>query len=227
MSRHMAKTRVNRALRHKIPSAADRSFTIGDKVLVWREKQVNHRIGEWLGPYEVDSFEPDKKLVFVRETQIGNARPFNITQVKLYHPPDELANTFLSDIHKGLQRFSSEDKDEELHPYITEVINNYDPRASCKEMSEAKRKEIRGLLERGTFKVILKEDVPADANVLPGRLILAIKSTEDGQIKFKARYVIGGHRDKMKNLMVHSAITLQPSSIRLILAIAAIHGFGI
>eukprot|EP00171_Calliarthron_tuberculosum_P000830 IDg830t1 len=31
MSRHMAKTRVNRALRHKIPSAADRSFTIGDK----------------------------------------------------------------------------------------------------------------------------------------------------------------------------------------------------
>ena len=62
-------------------------------------------------------------------------------------------------------------------------------------MSQAKRNEMKGLLERGTFSIILREEVPKDANVLPGRFVLAIKSAEDGQVKFKARYVIGGHRD--------------------------------
>ena len=57
--------------------------------------------------------------------------------------------------------------------------------------------------------------------------MLAIKSAEDGQVKFKARYVIGGHRDRMKALMAHSAATLQLQSIRLLLALAAVHGFDI
>lgn len=91
----------------------------------------------------------------------------------------------------------------------------------------AKKKEIKGLLERGTFKVILREDVNSDANVLPGHFVLAIKSTKDGEVKFKARYVIGGHRDRFKQLMVHSATTLQPQSIRLLLALAAMRDFEI
>ena len=53
-------------------------------------------------------------------------------------------------------------------------------------MDADKRKEIRNLLDRGTFKDILREDIPSDGNVLPGRFDLAIKSTEDGEIKFKA-----------------------------------------
>ncbi len=89
-------------------------------------------------------------------------------------------------------------------------------------MTKAKRDEVKGLLERGTFSIILREEVPPDGNVLPGRFVLAIKSTENGEIKFKARFVIGGHRDRMKDLMVHSAATLQPQSIRLLLALAAI-----
>lgn len=60
-------------------------------------------------------------------------------------------------------------------------------------MGEAKRKEIKTLLEGGTFKVILREEIPPDGNVLPGRVVPALKSTEDGNIKYKATYVIGGH----------------------------------
>ena len=86
--------------------------------------------------------------------------------------------------------------------------------------------EIQNLLERGAFKVILKEDITTDSNVLPGRFFLAIKSTEDGEIKFKTRYVIDGHRDKEKNMMVHTATTLQPQYIR-ILSLANIHDFDI
>eukprot|EP00171_Calliarthron_tuberculosum_P004844 IDg4844t1 len=57
-----------------------------------------------------------------------------------------------------------------------------DPRASRKEMTDAKRKEIQELLERETFKVLLREEVPTDANALPGRFVIAIKSTEDWKI---------------------------------------------
>ena len=74
---------------------------------------------------------------------------------------------------------------------------------------------------------MLREEVPSDANVLPGRFVLAIKSSEDGQVMFKARYVIGGHRNRMKDMMVHSATSLQPQSIRLLLALATMFGFNI
>ena len=57
---------------------------------------------------------------------------------------------------------------------------------------------------------MLQEEVPKDVKVLPGRFVLAIKSAEDGQMRFKARYVIGVHRDRMKDLMMHTAATLQP-----------------
>ena len=38
MEAHMARLRVQRALKHKVPGAADRSYHIGQKVYVWREK---------------------------------------------------------------------------------------------------------------------------------------------------------------------------------------------
>lgn len=52
-----------------------------------------------------------------------------------------------------------------------------------------------------------------------------IKSSLDKKVKYKARYVIGGHRDKLNDMMVHSSTTLQPQSIRLLWALAAIFGF--
>jgi len=111
--------------------------------------------------------------------------------------------------------------------YPTEVLLKSDPRSKSPKMSDAIKKEVRGLFERNTFKVILREEVPTDANVLPGRFVLAIKSTEDGEVKYKARFVIGGHRDKQKHLMVHNSATLQPQSIRLLLALAHASDFDI
>ena len=94
-------------------------------------------------------------------------------------------------------------------------------------MTAAKKKEIRNLLKRKTFKIILKEDILPYGNVLPGRFVLAIKSSITGEVVFKARYVIGGHRDKLKHMMVHSSTTMQPSSVRLLLALARIFGFDV
>ncbi len=50
MQRIMARMRVACGLKHAVPRAADESYDPGDQVLVWRERVVNHRIGEWIGP---------------------------------------------------------------------------------------------------------------------------------------------------------------------------------
>lgn len=222
----MSKMRVARGLRHSIPPAANHSYDPGNFVLTWRENAVNNRIGEWLGPFTVLGMDSDKKLVYVRDAKIGAARPFNVAQVKRYIMPQDIAQSLFTACHHGLSYFASPHEDDNS-THLTEIIAPRDPRADSPGMTQAKKNEIRGLLERGTFRVILREEVPRDANVLPGRFVLAIKSTEDGQVKFKARYVIGGHRDRMKAYMVHNATTLQPQSIRLLLALAAIHDFDI
>ena len=226
MERIMAEMRTKRALKHKVPTAADTFYQPGDKVLVWREKIVESRIGEWLGPFEVLATDEEKKLVYVKDVKIGAARPFNVSQVKRYLTPDMVAHCFMSDLGDNLRKFGTSANDDS-EVYLTEILNPNDPRSDSIEMGEAKKAEIRSLLERGTFKVILREDIPRDGNVLSGRFVLTIKSTEYGKIKHKARYVIGGHRDKFKDLMVHSTSTLQPQSVRLLLALAAIFNFDI
>ena len=224
MSRIMATMKTRRALHHAVPPSCDRTYELGDKVLIWREKQVSQRIGEWLGPFEVNAVDYNRKLVFVRDVKIGQARPFNVAQVKPYLSPEVLSYLLLTDIEIGLSCFKSP---VDSGCYMTEIIDPTDDRATSKEMQAAKKLEIKNLLERGTFRVLLKEEIPQDGNVLPGRFVLAIKSTIDGKVKYKARYVIGGHKDRMKGWMVHSSTTIQPQSVRLLFALTSMFGFNL
>ena len=61
------------------------------------------------------------------------------------------------------------------------------------------------ILPYAKFKIVDRSEVPEDANVLHGRFVLAIKEPETRQQKFKARYVIQGHRDPEKHAMVKEA----------------------
>jgi len=149
----MGKARVARALKHTVPPSTDHPLKAGDQVLVWKEKVVNNRIGEWLGPFTVDNYVDKKKLVYVRYGKDTDIRPFGIAQVKRYLSPEMTAFSLLED------------------------INESDPRSKSPKMSEAIKKEVRGLFDKGTFKIILREEVPTDGNILPGRFVLAIKSS--------------------------------------------------
>ena len=223
MSTIMAKMRIARGLRHAVPSATDNTYKIGDKVLVWRENMVNSRIGEWLGPFVIEGM--DNKIAYIRDEVNSPARPFNIVQVKPYYQPDIMANEFISNINRVLSYHCSPADEDTI--FMTEILTDADPRAHSKEMNDAKKREIRDLLRRGTFTAVIMDDIPPDANVIPGRFVLAIKSKLDGKIMFKARFVVGGHRDRLKEFMVHSSQTLQPQSIRILLALAVIFGFKI
>jgi len=75
--------------------------------------------------------------------------------------------------------------------------------------------------------VVPKDEVPSNANILGGRFVLALKDVgTKGEIA-KARYVVQGHRDKEKNLLVHNTTNLRQGSIKLLAALAAIFGFRI
>ncbi len=94
-------------------------------------------------------------------------------------------------------------------------------------MKAAIRSEVQDLLHRATFKVIFKSELPNGANTLTARFVLAVKSNSDAKIKYKARYVFGGHPDQLKHYLVHGAQTLQASSARLFLAFAAGYNFDV
>jgi hypothetical protein len=82
------------------------------------------------------------------------------------------------------------------------------------------------LIGRGTFCLVVKDDTVHKPDVVPSRFVLAIK-TKDGKDALKARFFLGGHRDRNKNKLVHSSTTLKQSSVRLLLATAAIMGFDV
>lgn len=47
------------------------------------------------------------------------------------------------------------------------------------------------------------------------RFVRVLKSTKGSGVKYKAFFVVGGHRARFKLYMVHTTQTIQPSSIRL------------
>ena len=266
-SQHLAKVKVKRAIHHNTPPASERIYQPGDEVLIWREKQVESRMSEWIGPYTIVTSDSSGKIIVVQKEAGSALERFNTTQVKPFLQPEKVAIDFFNILNRAFSTYASKsstssyphtplEEYRQLHQdnqvealerraktksiatsstpnntasaiQVTEIIDKDDPRASSIEMKNAIKEEVGDLLRRGTFKVILKEELPDGANALTARFVLAIKSNADRQVKYKDRYIIGGHRDNLKHYMVHGAQTLRASSSRLLLALAAAHDFEV
>lgn len=61
---------------------------------------------------------------------------------------------------------------------ISEVLEPNDERSWSPQFEEAKQKEIAGLIEKVAFKIVLKNKVPEEANILDERFVLATKMWE-------------------------------------------------
>ena len=111
MGKIMAELRIRRELHHRTPSAADGFYQPGGKVLAWRENIVNHRIGEWLGPFTVLATDESKKLVHVQDAKVGAAQPFSAVQVKRYLTSEttevNIAHSFMMDLGGVLRKFGT------------------------------------------------------------------------------------------------------------------------
>jgi Reverse transcriptase (RNA-dependent DNA polymerase) len=214
MRKLMAKAKVARALKRAVPPAADQFYAVGDRVLVFREEPEG-----FTGPFRIEHV--DHKTIYIRD---GNqTKAFSRAQVKPYREIThhrEAATEVVAKIGSAVaQDFQT--------TYVTEVLSPNDQRSNDPKMNQAKKREIKGLLERGTFRIILKSEIPQGANVLGGRYVLVIKDAGTEREVWKARYVIQGHRDQEKEIMVRSSTNVQQRSIRLIFALASILGFKI
>ena len=93
--------------------------------------------------------------------------------------------------------------------WLTEIIKPNDPRANFTKIIEAKYSEIRDLINRGNFLAVLRTELPDGTNLITAGYVLAIKSDEDKEERYKRRYVASGNLDIMKDYLVHGAQTIQ------------------
>ncbi len=95
------------------------------------------------------------------------------------------------------------------------------------QADRARKQEIENLVRRGTWELVLEEDVPPGSNIISGSFVIAIKDVEIDNPLFKARYVSHVHRDAEKHNLVHDSTNVRQSSVRLLIALAAIMGFDV
>ena len=200
--------RIKMAARKPAPPATNLNYKQGDFVYVYREDLKQHT-----GPHLIASVHGKNVRLHVGDP-LG-PRHFNISQIK---PAPLPIDTFHSAPSNKIR-----DIPDIMH---TEIIQESDPRASL--FDEAKQKELNGLFERGAFKIVLREEVEDNPNIVPSRYVLAIKhGQKDTPPKLKARFVLGGHRDRDKNQIVHDSCTVRAESIRLLIAFASIFNLSL
>ena len=111
--------------------------------------------------------------------------------------------------------------------HLTEIIKPNDPRENCPNMKEAKYAEIRDLVKRASFRAVLRTELSDGTSLIAARCVLAIKSDEGEEERYKARYVARGHLDIMTDYLAHGAQTIQCVPVRIILDVAKIKDFRI
>lgn len=80
-------------------------------------------------------------------------------------------------------------------------------------------------MAKRTWKLVLRDYVLKDANILRARLVLSLKDTKMRYPTFKAHFAVQGHRDKEKTAPVHDTTNMRQPSIKIVTAIAVIFGF--
>jgi hypothetical protein len=149
---------------------------------------------------------------------------FSAHQIKNFMR-DEAQISFSYQLNEMLSPFKTiPSRSSESTSYLTEMIKPGDPRVRL--FADAKRKEIKGLIERGTFQVVEKSSsVPSRVNVLGGLFALALKDEGTPRNVLKARFVVQGYRNQLETSLVHDTTTSKQHSSRLLVGLAAIFGF--
>lgn len=107
---------------------------------------------------------------------------------------------------------------------MTEVLTLAEPRERQDGFGDAIAQKFQGLAERGVYEIVCRQDVPDGANVLGGRFVVEIKDKGTKEEQYKLRFVVQKHTSTEKNIVVHNTTTLAQSSVKMLVAVAAIFG---
>jgi hypothetical protein len=111
---------------------------------------------------------------------------------------------------------------ESLDVWVTEVINSDHPAYNKEAAQVAITEEIQGLMDRGTFEIVLRNKTPVDANIMGSRIILALKNYKTSEECVKARLVIQGSFYRDGSSIVTDAPTVSHFSVRVLLSISVL-----
>jgi hypothetical protein len=87
--------------------------------------------------------------------------------------------------------------------------------------TESRQKEIRGLLEREVFEVVLPNQVPAGVRIFNARFVDEVKNAGTDKAFEKSRLVVQAYNDEDKLLVLTESPTIQRASQRIILCLTA------
>ncbi len=93
-AKHLAQFLVKRVLQHQNPQATDQNYQSGDKGLVWREKLVEKRIGEWTGTYVAFRYEASARIILVQKESESPQEPYNVAKARPFLRRATAASTF-------------------------------------------------------------------------------------------------------------------------------------
>jgi hypothetical protein len=162
--------------------------------MVWSE-ELRH----YVGPKTIDKVSEDRVYVLdddgIDDGTGVYTKQYSTAQCKRYQE-DPDGGQFMNGLNSRLNDPRSGLASNEFTIYATELLDSTDPRTRSPEAEAAKKKEIEQLIERGTWRLALRSELPKDANVLGARFVISVKNSGDEDEFFKARYVVQGHRDR-------------------------------
>eukprot|EP00178_Gracilaria_changii_P005395 TRINITY_DN1884_c0_g1_i3.p3 TRINITY_DN1884_c0_g1~~TRINITY_DN1884_c0_g1_i3.p3 ORF type:complete len:232 (-),score=35.81 TRINITY_DN1884_c0_g1_i3:1688-2383(-) len=210
-----AKLSIQQALRSRMPPAAPYLLSPGDAVFVCDEK-VKH----WIGLYPIRKIIQKDVTVDID----GRTAHYNISHVLPY--PEDHDDRELKRLAEGLKYFKSQSVSS---AHITEILHPSDKRKELQFFDDSKAQELAGLARRGVYEVVCREELDPNMlhNIMGRRFALSIKDKETDNDVYKARFIVQGHTDVDKDLLVNNGTNLKQSSIRILVAIASIFGFPI
>lgn len=181
------KDRTRRLLRKRVPPAVDRSLVVGEDIYVWREREK-----KYCGPYPILNISNDGSQVTISTEWGERSEVFSTDCIR---PATDLLEVLMDQVSTEFDphctwkscRANYTTSGEDVPIFVTEAVALTDERANGPQFTEPKKAEIRGPLERGTFLIVLREEVPQNSRVLKGRYVLAIKEQGISKEIFKAR----------------------------------------
>lgn len=206
-----AEQRIRIALKSNAPPSSKYMLKPGQEVKVFSEKQK-----KWVEGIRLVQLSSKQAWVNYRN------RIFKVSRAQVIPHKRSDDQSGIAELLRMLSPLNSQS-----HPNIllTEILQPNDNRAESPGFELAKAKEIVGLLDRGAFRIVLREEIDPQANVLGGRFVLTIKNKDTDNEIFKARFVVQGHLDKEKELLVHTSSTVSQQATRLLVSLATIMGF--
>ncbi len=91
--------------------------------------------------------------------------------------------------------------------FIIEVLHHTDPQIRTLEAKKTREFVIENLARRGTWEILLEEDVPKGANMNMESFVVTIKDVETENPIFKTCFVAHGNIESEKDQLVHDYTT--------------------